>query len=85
MTMPSPLSDLPNGAITALDLFRELVTISARLATLEAQGTSQSTDVQDHETRIRVLERFRSAMVGAATLTGAAAGFITSYLPHLHG
>jgi len=71
--------------VTLLDVYKELVTIAARLSALEAQhitGQSQSTD---HEMRMRALERFRFTLMGAASATGALSGIISGWLAHLHG
>lgn len=55
----------------------------ARLGIVENSGRVTDRDVADHEARIRVLERFRYTLVGAAIILGTLAGYGGSLLAQL--
>lgn len=75
------MSELPAGQVTIADLYRELVGIRGdvvrameRVAVLDARNHDADTLHTDHEARIRILERFRYAVMGASVVVSGAAG-----------
>lgn len=67
------MSDIPAGAVTTADLYRELVGMRQdvvraleRLAAVDARNVKADTTHADHEARLRSLERFRFTLLGAA-------------------
>lgn len=78
--LPSPPVQQPtDGALSAQILFK-LGEISTDVAVIK----TEMKDVQDHESRIRVLEAARFRIAGGAavlgTLAGAGAGWVTIIL-----
>ena len=67
---------LPPGQITAGDVYRKLDTMSASVIRIEERIQV----LPDYESRLRVLERFRYTLLGAATLAGTAAGIVSGWL-----
>lgn len=78
------MSDLPPGMITTADIYRELVGMQVRLAVIEQQNTTSERVHNDHEVRLRGVERFRWILFGASSVVGALAGVITA-LVEAHG
>lgn len=94
MTMP--------GAITAADIMHELSalrgdvaglrgelgSVNVRLAVIDVQTKTASSEVTDHEARLRGLEQFRNKLLGVAIMaglgSGLASGLIGYILGHLH-
>jgi hypothetical protein len=81
------VSELPPGVITVADLYREMSGMRAdvgraleRLTVVEVRNSAADTIHTDHEARIRVLERFRFTLMGAAMLAGSAAGVIATLI-----
>jgi hypothetical protein len=70
--------------ITVADLYREVTGMRSetltKLATIETRDAMTSMMQTDHESRLRVLERFRYTLLGASLLAGSAAGIIASLL-----
>lgn len=76
-----------SGIITAADLYREvtgvrtdLAAFAGRLAVVEVRNSAADGLHADHETRLRVLERFRFTLMGGAALAGSLAGWLSSWL-----
>jgi hypothetical protein len=83
------MTDLVAGSVTIGDLYRELVgmrsDLSRVLAKQEAIDLINHSAEQihaDHETRIRMLERFRYTLAGLAILGGVGSGFLGYLLGH---
>ena len=74
------MTELVPGAITTADLYRELTSMTVKLAVIESQTTRAEHIDTDHESRLRALERFRWVWVGAASFLGASAGVIAALL-----
>jgi hypothetical protein len=83
------VSDLVPGAVTIADLYRELVGMRSDLTRVLAH--QEATDLinrsadqihADHESRLRVLERFRYTLAGLAIIGGAASGWVGYLLGH---
>lgn len=83
------MSDLVPGAVTIADLYRELVGMRSDLTRVLAH--QEATDLinhsadqihADHETRIRMLERFRYTLAGVAVVGGGLAGWVGYLLGH---
>jgi hypothetical protein len=82
-----PPQQFPSGMITAADLYREVTGMRTevarafeRLSVVEVRNTASDQLHLDHETRLRALERFRYALMGAAGLIGAASGVVSALL-----
>lgn len=55
------------------------------LAVIKTSSQAAASDIADHETRIRGLERFRYTLAGMAVLAGMAAGIAGSVIGyHIH-
>ena len=83
------MSDLVQGSVTIADLYRELVGMRSDLTRVLAH--QEATDLlnhnaeqihADHETRLRMLERFRYTLAGLAIVGGAASGYVGYVLGH---
>lgn len=83
------MSDLVPGAVTIADLYRELVGMRSDLTRVLAH--QEATDLinhsadlihADHETRLRMLERFRYTLAGLAVIGGAVSGYVGYLLGH---
>lgn len=74
------MTELALGAITTADLFRELTAMTVKLAVIEAQGVTAANQRADHEARLRILERFRWTLFGAASAVGSASGIVAALL-----
>lgn len=76
---------MPAGTITAADIYRELVGLQVRLAVIENQNTTSERVHNDHEIRLRSVERFRWILFGASSAIGSLAGIIAALLTHRTG
>jgi hypothetical protein len=83
------MTELSTGTVTIGDLYRELVGMRSDLTRVLAH--QEATDLinrsadaihADHETRIRMLERFRYTLAGLAVIGGAASGWVGYLLGH---
>jgi hypothetical protein len=78
------VTQLPDGAavvITTADMYRELVILTRTVDHLAAELNPRLRQVDDHETRLRGLERRLWAGLGVAgVLMPAASAFITTRL-----
>ena len=74
------LTELAPGAITTADLYRELTSMTVKLAVIEAQTTAAQHVDTEHENRLRALERFKWALFGGAATVGAGAGVIAALI-----
>ena len=70
---------LPVGGITTADLYRELKVISDSQIRVEERIRV----LPDFEARLRVLERFRYVLMGAAMLGGALSGYVGYLIGHV--
>lgn len=75
------------AVVTMADLWRELTGMRTdvnkaleRLAVLDVRNATADTVHVDHEARLRMLERFKYTLLGAATLAGSAAGVLAGVL-----
>jgi hypothetical protein len=76
---------IPAGAVTTADLYREMIgmrtDITRALTVLDAAHQIH----QDHESRIRILERFRFTLLGAAIAVSAATSALGTWVGlHIH-
>lgn len=66
----------PEQIITLKDVYREVVALSGRMAAVDERQLQGERVDQDHEARLRALERWRHALpitaVGALAATGLA-------------
>ena len=67
---------VPPGAITAADVYRKLETMSESMVRVEERISV----LPDFESRLRLLERFRYTLMGAALLAGSASGVIAALI-----
>lgn len=81
------MTDLPAGTVTVADLYRELVgmrgDITSALTKIEvinARDQDAARIDADHEARLRALERFRYALLGASSLVGILAGALSALI-----
>jgi hypothetical protein len=81
------VTDIPAGAVTVADLYRELTGMRAdvvrALTRIEAIDTVNRTADEihrDHEARLRVLESFKWKLAGASVVIGAVAGSGAAWL-----
>jgi hypothetical protein len=74
------VTELPPGVITSADLYRKMEDL--QVSVVKALGKIDVFDqnIGDHEGRLRRLESFKYALMGAATLAGAASGVISNLL-----
>jgi hypothetical protein len=79
------VTELAPGAITTADLYRELSAMTVKLAVIEATTARAEQVYADHETRLRLLERFRWTVFGAASAIGSASGVIAALIVRGHG
>lgn len=77
------MTEIPAGAVTVADLYRELTGLRTdlqaahmTLRVIEERDQGTRTTLTDHETRIRLLERFRWTIAGLATAGGVIAGYV---------
>lgn len=68
------------GTITAADIYRELVGLQVRLAVIESQNSNADRVHNDHETRLRSVERFRWVLFGASSAIGSLAGILAALI-----
>lgn len=83
------MTDLVPGSVTIADLYRELVgmrsDLTRVLAHQEAADLLHRNAEQvsaDHETRLRMLERFRYTLAGIALIGSVGAGWVGYVLGH---
>lgn len=83
------MPELAAGAITIADLYHELVGMRSDLTRVLAhQEATDLINVQaalvhaDHETRLRLLERFRYTLAGLAVVGGAVSGYVGYLVGH---
>lgn len=69
---------LPVATVSVLDVFTRVVEMQVELAKMN----EKLNDLPDHETRIRVLERFRYTLAGIAIVVGGASGYVGYLLGH---
>ena len=62
---------IPAGAVTTADLYRELIGMRVDVARVITKLDMAEKVDQDHEGRIRQLERFRFTLLGAAVAASA--------------
>jgi hypothetical protein len=80
------IHELPAGIVTVADLYREVSATRTdvaqameRLAVADALSKRAEFTSNDHEVRIRTLERFKWQMLGAASAVSVVSGIVTSY------
>jgi hypothetical protein len=83
------VTDLVPGAVTIADLYRELVGMRSDLTRVLAH--QEATDLinsraeqihADHESRLRMLERFRYTLAGLAAIGGGVMGYVGYVVGH---
>jgi hypothetical protein len=72
--------DLPPGVVTTADLYRKLNDISETTIRMEERVKV----LPDFEQRLRIVERFRYTLMGAAVAAGGVSGIITGLLTKGH-
>lgn len=80
--MTSPLDDPLAIRITGREIYDAVVRLTGRVDVLIEQHQSTQTDVQDHEDRLRSLERSRWPLPSAAALI-ALASLVLGIIPRL--
>lgn len=85
-------SELAPGTVTTADLYRELVGMRSditkaltRIEVIESRNGDAHTQLGDHETRIRTLERFRFTLLGATMAVSTACGAVGGWIGYLLG
>jgi hypothetical protein len=58
--------------------------IRTQTAVINTKLDGALTKADDHEGRIRTLERFRFTLIGAGGVAGGLVGFLVNYLANLH-
>lgn len=87
------MTDLPPGAVTVADLYRELVGMRAdvvkaltRIEVIDTVNRSAEDIHRDHESRLRGLEQFKWKVFGASitvsVITGGGAAWIALTIAH---
>lgn len=81
--MPGATDHLPEGAvvITTADIYRQLMQLTQELGELKGavqRSAEMSKRVDDHETRLRVLERSRWPLPSLALLISLIAGIVSA-------
>lgn len=66
---------MTNAEITLREVYDLMVEVRDDVTSLKAVMTDTKTDVADHESRIRILEKLVWKVAGAATILGAVIGF----------
>ena len=77
------MSELPAGAITSADLYRKMEDLRVNVTVALEKITAFDRLTADHEGRLRVLERFRFTLLGAASVVGAGSGILSAVLAEL--
>lgn len=72
--------DLPPGVVTTADLYRKLGDISEVVIRMEERVKV----LPDFEQRLRVVERFRYTLMGAALAAGTASGILSALITRGH-
>jgi hypothetical protein len=68
------VTELPSGGITTADLYRKLGDISDTVIRMEERVKV----LPDFEQRLRVVERFRYTLMGAAVAAGTTSGILST-------
>ena len=68
--------EIPPGSVTTADVYRKLEDISVSVIRMEERVRV----LPDFESRLRILERFRYSLMGAAVLAGTLAGVASGWL-----
>jgi hypothetical protein len=71
----------PIATVSVLDLFARVVEIQVALGAIN----ERLSDIPDHESRIRLLERFRYTLAGLSIIGGGFAGYIGYLLATITG
>lgn len=81
------LGELPPTLITAGDIYAEVLrarsdtaNILQRIAVIEYRNQGDDSVAQDHEKRLRTLERFKWQLLGAVLATSALSGLVTGLI-----
>lgn len=84
------MSELQPGTVTVADLYREMSGMRAEVGSaltelkVIAERNKGADQIHtDHETRIRMLERFRWTLAGVSLAGGGIAGYIGYLLGHV--
>jgi hypothetical protein len=77
------VSEQPSGAITNADLYRKIEDLRVSVTINLERIMMFDRLVSDHEGRLRVLERFRFTLLGAASMIGAVSGVTAAIITHL--
>jgi hypothetical protein len=80
----SPQTDIPEGAvvITTADIYRQLIELTREMSELRgavAKLAEREKDIDDHESRLRALERGRWPLPALAALIALASLITTIY------
>jgi hypothetical protein len=78
--MPPELTD---GQITAVDIYKLMTEMRIDLASMTERSATTKKDVDDHESRLRVVETSLIKVRTIASSIGAAAGIIASIIGEL--
>ena len=70
----------PNAEITLKEVYDILVDVRDDVTTIKKELENTSKDVDDHESRIRALERTIWKAAGGAAVLGAVGGWISKFL-----
>lgn len=68
------------GTVSVLDVFARVVQMQVELAKIDEKLSL----LPDHETRIRLLERFRYTLLGGSILAGGISGYVGYLLGHIN-
>lgn len=69
---PPPPATVPVATVSVLDVFARVVEMQVQLGAIN----EKLQDLPDHETRIRLLERFRYTLAGFAVFAGGISGYL---------
>jgi hypothetical protein len=75
------VTDLPVGAVTTADIYRKLEDISGSVIRMEERVRV----LPDFESRLRLLERFRYTLLGAAIFAGSCSGVLAALVTRGRG
>lgn len=81
------MTEIPPGAVTVADLYRELVGMRSdlvkaltRIEVIDTVNKGAEDDRRDHEQRLRILEAFKWKLLGVCITGGAIAGGGASWI-----
>lgn len=81
------MHEIPPGAVTVADLYRELVAMRAdvgkaltRLEVIDGRNGVADQVHRDHETRLRALEAFRWKLAGVLFVVSVLAGILSAWI-----